>query len=148
MKHLCQASLIVGALVDPPLLPWLVYAYGPDGFAQERPVGRNTSVMSYPFLDGTQVVSSLSFLAPFNLCPNKLFFKIQPTIQVHKELVWFAGNLKLEVIEYFQQLYGGQDASDDDDDDDDDADDDNGGGDGGGGLESAPSYQLRKRHFR
>ena len=42
MKQLCQEGPAVGALIDPPRLPWLVYAYGPDGFAQEHPVGRNT----------------------------------------------------------------------------------------------------------
>ena len=51
------------------------------------------------------------------------------------------GNLKLELTEYSQQLYDGEDASDDDDNGDD-------GGDGGEGSESTPSYQPRKRHFQ
>ena len=51
------------------------------------------------------------------------------------------GNLKLELIEYSQQLYDGEHASDDDDNGDD-------GGDGGEGSESTPSYQHRKRHFQ
>ena len=42
------------------------------------------------------------------------------------------GNLKLELIEYSRQLYGGEG----------DEDDDN--GDGAGGLELTPSHQLRR----
>ena len=61
MKHLCQEGLATNAIIDPPRLPWSVYAYGPDGFARERHVGRNTNVTGYPFLKGTRVVSSLSF---------------------------------------------------------------------------------------
>ena len=49
-----------------------------------------------------------------------------------------ARNLKLELIKYSWQLYGGEDDEDDDDD----------GSDGVGGFESTPSHQLRKRHFR
>ena len=52
-----------------------------------------------------------------------------------------AGNLKLELAEYSQQLYGGKD----DEEDDDDVDD---GGDGVGGLELTSSHQLRKRRFQ
>ena len=54
---------ILGGPVDPPHLPWLVYTWGTDGFARERPVGRNPNVISYPFPQGTQVVS------PFYHCP-------------------------------------------------------------------------------
>ena len=50
MKRLSQEDPAVGAIIDPPHLPWSVYAYGPDGFAQECPVGRNTNVMGYPFV--------------------------------------------------------------------------------------------------
>ena len=46
-------------------------------------------------------------------------------------------NLKLELTEYFRQLYNGGD-------DDDDGSD----GDGVGGSESTLSHQLRKRRFR
>ena len=65
MKHLCQEGLTIGALIDPPHLPWLVYAYDPDDFAREHPIGRNINVMVYPFLEGTRDVSSLSSLFPF-----------------------------------------------------------------------------------
>ena len=68
MKHLCQASPTVSALIDPPHLLWSVYAYNPDGYAWECPVGRNTNVMSYPFPKGTRAVSSLSFLFSFLSC--------------------------------------------------------------------------------
>ena len=60
-----RALLLVLLLIL--LMPWLVYAYDPDGFAQERPIGRNKNVIGYPFPDDTRVVSSLSFLFSF-LC--------------------------------------------------------------------------------
>jgi len=53
MKHLCQEGPVTGALIIPPCLPWLVYAYGLDGFAQERPIDRNKNVIGYPFPDDT-----------------------------------------------------------------------------------------------
>ncbi|KAK9993447.1 hypothetical protein SO802_023150 [Lithocarpus litseifolius] len=102
------ASPAVGALIDPPYLPWLVYVYGPDGLAQERPVGRKTNVTSYHFPDGIR--------AP-NTCSYNHSFKIQPIVQEHKELIWLAGNLKLELTEYSLPLYSGEDAGGDDDDD-------------------------------
>ena len=68
MKHLCQEGLVAGAIIDPPCLPQLVYAYGPNGFAQEHLVGRNTNVTGYPLLEGTRAVSSLSFFFPFPFC--------------------------------------------------------------------------------
>ena len=80
------------------------------------------------------------FLHP-NTCSNNLSFKIQPIVQEHEDLVWLAGNLKLELTNYSWQLYGGKDMSDDDDDDD-------VGGEGGGGLALTLSHQSRKRHFR
>ena len=49
-----------------------------------------------------------------------------------------ARNLKLELIKYSWQLYGGED----------DEDDDDAGSDSAGDLESTPSHQLRKRRFR
>ena len=61
MKHVCQEGPTANAIINPPCLPWSVYVYGPDGFARERHVGRNTNVIGYPFLKGTRVVSSLSF---------------------------------------------------------------------------------------
>ena len=65
MKQLCQEGPIGNALIDPPYLPWPVYAYGPDGFSRERPVECNTNVTCYHFLEGTRAVSSLSFLFLF-----------------------------------------------------------------------------------
>ena len=50
-------------------------------------------------------------------------------MQEYEELIWHAGNLKLEVTEYSRQLYGSEGAGDDDDDD---YDDDDNGGDGDG----------------
>ena len=62
---LCQgvASPIRGGPIDPPHLPWLVYAYGPNGFAHEHHVGWNPNVIGYLFPDGAQAVSSLSPLS-------------------------------------------------------------------------------------
>ncbi|KAL0007659.1 hypothetical protein SO802_009161 [Lithocarpus litseifolius] len=34
MEYLCQASPAASAPIDPPHLPWLIYAYGPNGFAR------------------------------------------------------------------------------------------------------------------
>ena len=84
---------------------------------------------------------SFHFLYLSTTCSNATFPSIQPTLKEHKELVWLAGNLKLEVIGYSKLLYGpndngGVDYDDDDDDDDSCA---------GGGSESTPSYQPRKR---
>ena len=76
-----------------------------------------------------------------NTCSNNLSSKIQPTVHEHEEPVLLAGNLKLELTKYSQQLYGGKD----DEEDDDDVDD---GGDGVGGLELTSSHQLRKRRFQ
>ena len=52
-----------------------------------------------------------------NTYSNNLSFKIQPTVQEHEELVLLAENLKLELIEYSRQLYGGEDDEDADNDD-------------------------------
>ena len=100
MKHLCQAGPTIGALIDPPRLLWSVYAYDPDGFARECPVGHNTNVTGYPFLEGTLALSFLSFLASLNPSPNNFLSKIQPIVLEHKELVWLERKLKLELIEY------------------------------------------------
>ena len=91
----------------------------------------------------SSLLSLFLFLLPLlhhNTCSNSLFFKIQPTVQEHEELVLLARNLKLKLIEYSWQLYGGGD--DDDDYDDDDGDDD------AGGSDSTSSRQQRRRHFR
>ena len=71
---------------------------------------------------------------------NLSFFKLQPTIQEHEELVWLVGNLKLEVTNYLRELYGPRGAAhpgggaDDDDDGGEEED-----------SEVTPSYQPRKR---
>ena len=90
----------------------MVFAYGSDGFARERVVPHNLNVMGYPFPSYTLAVSSffllffvfaISFLVSFT---NLSIFKLQPIIQEHEELVWLAGNLKLEVTNYSRDLYG------------------------------------------
>ncbi|KAK9984082.1 hypothetical protein SO802_033607 [Lithocarpus litseifolius] len=121
-----RGGLATGEPIDPPHIPCTVYAYGSNGFARERVMPRNLNVMGYPFPPNTRA----------------------PTIQEHKELVWLAGNLKLEVTNYSRELYnpggvalpsGG-------------GDDDGGGGGGGGGeeedSEATPSYKSRKRQNR
>ena len=66
-----------------------------------------------------------------------------PIIQKHEELVWLAGNLKLEVSNYSKSLYSPKGAAylgsggDDDDNDDDGGNKED--------LEATPSYQSRKR---
>ena len=64
-----------GNLVDPPYLPWSIYAYGPNGFALECLVGRNPNFMGYPFPGGIQAVSSLSslFCVFFSCISQNLF---------------------------------------------------------------------------
>ncbi|KAK9998218.1 hypothetical protein SO802_017821 [Lithocarpus litseifolius] len=63
-----------------------------------------------------------------------------PTVQEHEELVWLAGNLKLEVTEYSRRIYGpGGSAYPSGNDD---------GDDGAGGSETTPSYPLRKRRYQ
>ena len=56
MKHLYQAAFVPSIPIDPPHLPWTVYAYGLNGFAR---VPHNSNLMVYPFLLSTRVVSSL-----------------------------------------------------------------------------------------
>ena len=106
---------------------------------------RNPNVIGYRFPPNTRVVSSsfplfLPFLSSlFFSITNPSFFELQPTIQKHKELVWLAGNLKLEVTNYSRSLYnpGGatHPGSGDDDDDGGDKED----------SKVTPSYQPRKR---
>lgn len=78
----------VAPLTPPPHLPWSVYTYGPDGFARECPLGRNTNVIGYRFLPSTQVMSSLYSYPPSlsfflslillfcipRVCLNNIFF--------------------------------------------------------------------------
>ena len=86
------------------------------------------------FLLALSLSLSLSFWVT-----NPSFFKLQLTIQEYEELVWLAGNLKLEVTNYSRSLYGlkavAYPAGGDDDDDGDDEED----------SEATPSYQPRKR---
>lgn len=49
LGYIHQAGFATGASIDPPHLPWMVYAYGPYNFTRERAMG--------------QVVSSPSFLS-------------------------------------------------------------------------------------
>ena len=63
MGYLCQVGPTMGTPIDPPHLPWLVYVYGPNSFACEHAMGRNTNVMGYPFLKGTRAMSYPSFLS-------------------------------------------------------------------------------------
>lgn len=76
------------------------------------------------------------FSAFLRLVLTSSYFQIQCTIEEHKKLVWLVGDLKLEVTEYFKQIYGpdGYAQLGDDDDDDD--------------LEVTLSTQLRKGHYR
>jgi len=101
-------------------------------------VPRNTNVMGYiaSLLMALMalLVSSLPYLSSLFLLllhlstahSNPFPFTFQPTIQEHKELVWLAGNLKLEVTQYTRDLYslGGLAYPDDDNDDYDNSDSD------------------------
>ena len=49
---------VIGESIDPPYVPWMVYAYGMDGFAQECVVPHNLNVNGYPFPPNPQAVSS------------------------------------------------------------------------------------------
>ncbi|KAL0012117.1 hypothetical protein SO802_007225 [Lithocarpus litseifolius] len=91
IKHVCYEGPNAGAIINPPLLPWSVYAYGLDGFARKRPIRRNTNVMGYSFPEGTHE---------------------------HEKLILLTRNLMLDLIEYFHQLYGGGDDEEEDDHDD------------------------------
>jgi len=63
----------VGEPIGPPHLPWTIYAYGPDGFAQKRAMPRNPNVMGYPFPSNTRAVSSFSFCPSLCVIPLFLF---------------------------------------------------------------------------
>ena len=78
MGYSYQAGSVTGAPTDSPCLLWSVYVYDPNGFARERAISRNINVMGYSFLEGTQAVSSPSFLSfsflflHHNTCSNTL----------------------------------------------------------------------------
>ena len=89
-----QEELVADKPIDFPHLPWTIYAYGPNGFARERAVPNNPNVIGYPFPLNTWAMNP-SFLLFFFLLAislfwvtNPFFFKLQPTIQEHEELVW------------------------------------------------------------
>ena len=80
--YLCQVGPTTSAPIDPRRLPWSIYVYGPDGFTHKRAKGHKTNVMGNPFLEGTRVVSSSSFLSlsfptfvSLNTCSNTSFFQ-------------------------------------------------------------------------
>ena len=87
-------------------------------------------VLSFVFLDLSIIVLTFSS------------FQIQPITQKHEELVWLAGNLKLEVTEYSRRIYSPKGFAHPSGGDDDDGDDG-----GAGGSETTPNYQpWRSRH--
>ena len=57
VENLLQEDPTTSVLIDPPHLPWTVYAYDPDGLTWERVMPRNPNVMGYPFPPNTLVVS-------------------------------------------------------------------------------------------
>ena len=152
VENFQQVEPAVGKLIDHPHLSQTVYTYGPDGFPWEHTMPHNFNVISYPFPRNTQAVSSFFhlffFLPTLSLSlslslslwvTNPSFFKQQLTIQEYEELVWLAGNLKLEVTNYSRSLYGLKGVAylgggDDDDDGDDEED-----------SKATSSYQPRKR---
>ena len=133
MWEIVTGGLVADEPIDPSHLSWMVYAYGLDGFARERAVSRNPNVMGYPIpLSFSFCHSSLTISIT-----NPSLFELQLTIQEHEELVWLAGNLKLEVTNYSRSLYGLGRA----------AHPGNGGGDDEKDLEATLSYQPRKRRY-
>ena len=71
-------EIVIGGLVsdepiDPPHIPWTIYAYGLDGFARECVVPCNPNVMGYPFPPNTRAVSS-SFPLFFLFLPFPIMF--------------------------------------------------------------------------
>ena len=73
MKHLYQVAPSLSVPIDPAQLPWMVYAYSPNGFARECPMPRNPIVMGYPLAPGTRAVSFFHFFLCFFLfCISQL----------------------------------------------------------------------------
>ena len=82
MEYFSQAGPVASAPINSPHLTWLVYAYGPNGFARERPMGCNPNVMAYPFPSSTRAVNPLLLISlPFPFLhlsitfPNLVFFQ-------------------------------------------------------------------------
>ena len=73
MENLLQEDPTTSVLIDPPHLPWTVYAYDPDGLTWECVMPRNPNVMGYPFPPNTRVVS-FSFPLFFLLSLSFFFF--------------------------------------------------------------------------
>ena len=139
-----QEEVVASGPINPPHLPWTVYAYGLDGIVRERALPCNPNVMGNLFPPNTQVVGPslplfFCYLSFFSIT-NPSFFELQPTIQEHEELVWLAGNLKQEVTNYLRSLYGLGGAAYSGG-----GDDDDGGGGDEEDLGATPSYQPRKR---
>ncbi|KAL0016110.1 hypothetical protein SO802_003179 [Lithocarpus litseifolius] len=57
-SHTAQKEPAAGEFIDPPHIPSIVYAFGPDGFARERAVPRNPNVIGYPFPLNTRAVTN------------------------------------------------------------------------------------------
>ena len=53
MWEIVTGGPTAGEPINPPHLPWMVYAYASDGFTQEHVVPRNPNVMGYPFPPNT-----------------------------------------------------------------------------------------------
>ena len=98
---------------------------------------RSWAILSLPTLERWVLLPF--FLSHFVSVTNPSFFELQCTIQEHEELVWLAGNLKLEVTNYSSELYGPRGVAHPSggDDDDDDGEEE--------GSEATPSYWSRKR---
>ena len=71
---LLQEDLTPSEPIDPPHLPWTVYAYGPDGFAREHAVPRNPNFIGNPFPQNTRRWVLLSLCSFFFLLSLFFFF--------------------------------------------------------------------------
>ena len=69
VENLQQEEPTASELIDPLHLPWMVYAYGLDGFAWEHVVPYDLNVMGYPF---PPITLAASFSSPLFFC--YLFF--------------------------------------------------------------------------
>ncbi|KAK9998324.1 hypothetical protein SO802_017927 [Lithocarpus litseifolius] len=58
---IAQEEPATGELIDPPHLPWTVYACGLDGFVREHAVPHNPNVISYPFPPNTQALEVTNY---------------------------------------------------------------------------------------
>ena len=121
--HLCgniimyRVSLLIylsraaGFSIDASHLPWSVYDYEWDEVTGERLVEPKCHGLPIPWRDMSYAFPypyHLHFLLYILLAQSNTvsLSKNQPTIAEHEDLVWLAGNLKLEVIKCSRQLYG------------------------------------------